>query len=127
MAGNDIDTGLGLKLEESIQLEEQKESIQFRLTTVVFREGGHTDGHYFLAVQERPGSWLVYNSSTMRGPYDFKALQAEYAAKVQGVVYVRKQWLDNEQFQQLDRWLNAFDRYSSSPLYHMCVTATTAC
>ena len=108
--GQEVNESLGLRLQESIQLEEHspinasRTEVAFRLVVIVFREGGFDGGHFFVAVQSSPGRWLVVNSAES-GPFTLKDLQAEYGRKVYGLSYIRKQLPADDDRQTLTQWL----------------------
>ena len=103
---------LTLKLQESIELDEYPAQVAssrtvvfYRLVVVVFRSGGFTSGHFYVAVQASPDSWVVFNSEQTSGPYSLEEVQALHGDHVYGTAYLRKVMPEAGDRQSLGPWL----------------------
>ena len=103
---------LTLKLQESIELDEypahaasSRNVVLYRLVVVVFRTGGFTSGHYYVAVQAAPDSWMVFNSEQTSGPYSLDEVQALHGDYIYGTAYLRNDMPEVEDRQSLAQWL----------------------
>ncbi|KAL0055110.1 hypothetical protein WJX82_007119 [Trebouxia sp. C0006] len=111
-AGNDINGAVSLQLQQRVELEEYgppdylSQKVSFTLKTIVFREGGITDGHFFVALQRAPNRWVIYNSSSTSGPYNLEQIQQWFGGKVYGVVYMRTEMPAEDDRQSLGEWLD---------------------
>ncbi|KAL0018820.1 hypothetical protein WJX77_001924 [Trebouxia sp. C0004] len=111
-AGTDINDAVSLKLEQRIELEEytchdwSSRMVTFTLKTIVFREGGITSGHFFVALQCAPDRWVIYNSAAKCGPYTLKQIQQRLGGKVYGVTYMRTETPADDDRQSLAEWLD---------------------
>ena len=47
----------------------------YRLAVIVFRTGGMTDGHFYIAAPTTAGNWRVLNNSAAQQPVSLKQLQ----------------------------------------------------
>jgi len=111
-AGSDINDAVSLQLQQCIELEEYSSHnwssrlVSFALKTIVFRDGGVTNGHFFVAVQCAPDEWVIYNSASMGGPYTLKEIQQRLGGKVYGVAYMRTEVPADDDRQSLAEWLD---------------------
>ena len=111
-AGSDINNAVGLRLQQRIELEDYSSQdwssrmVSFTLKTIVFREGGITSGHFFVALQCVPDRWVVYNSAAMSGPHTLEQIQQRLGGKVFGVVYMRTNMPAEDDRQSLADWLD---------------------
>ena len=89
-----------LRLQDTLELTEYPDHkassrtvVLYRLVAVVFRSGGFS-GHYYVAVQASPDSWVVLNSEQTSGPYSLDEVQAVHGkhiyvhAQVSGAINV---------------------------------------
>ncbi len=111
-AGSDINDAVSLQLQQCIELEEysshdwSSRMVSFTLKTIVFRDGGVTNGRFFVAVQCVPNRWLVYNSAAMSGPHTLEQIQQRLGGKVYGVAYMRTEMAADDDRQSLAEWLD---------------------
>jgi len=111
-AGNDINGAVSLQLQQRVELEEwssqdwSRHMVSFTLKTIVFREGGITDGHFFVALQRAPNRWVIFNSASTSGPHTLEQIQQRFGGKVYGVVYMRTEMPAEDDRQSLGEWLD---------------------
>ena len=111
-AGTDINDAVSLHLQQCVELEEwnshdwSRHMVSFTLKTIVFREGGITSGHFFVALQCAPDRWQIYNSAAMSGPHTLEQIQQRLGGKVYGVAYMRTDMLADDDRQSLAEWLD---------------------
>ncbi len=111
-AGTDINDAVSLQLQQCIELEEysshgwSSRMVSFTLKTIVFRDGGVSNGHFFVALQCAPNRWVIYNSASMYGPYTLEQIQQRLGGKVYGVAYMRAEMPADDDRQSLAEWLD---------------------
>ncbi|KAA6418291.1 MAG: hypothetical protein FRX49_11800, partial [Trebouxia sp. A1-2] len=111
-AGTDINDAVSLHLQQCVELEEwnshdwSRHMVSFTLKTIVFREGGITSGHFFVALQCAPDRWQIYNSAAMSGPHTLEQIQQRLGGKVYGVAYMRTDMPADDDRQSLAEWLD---------------------
>ncbi len=111
-AGNDINGAVSLQLQQRVELEEYgppdylSRKVSFTLKTIVFREGGLTDGHFYVALQCAPDGWMIFNSASTSGPHTLEQIQQRLGGKVYGVAYMRTEMPAEDDVQSLAEWLD---------------------
>lgn len=117
---------LTLCLQDSIELDEyptgdssSRTVVQYRLVVVVFRTGGFTDGHYYVALQSSPDLWTVYNSAQKSGPHSLDEVQALHGDHVYGTGYLRKEMPVREDRQSLSQWLQQPQNAEAARYMHL--------
>ena len=109
-----------LRLQDTLELDEYLEHkassrtvVVYRLVAVVFRTGGFTSGHYYVAVQASPDSWVVLNSEQTSGPYTLDEVQAIHGKYIYGTAYLRMDMPVAGDRQSLGRWLQQQQNYEA--------------
>jgi hypothetical protein len=124
-AGTDINDAVSLQLQQRVELEEHASNdwssrkVSFALKTIVFREGGITNGHFSVALQCAPDRWVVYNSASKCGPYTLKQIQQRLGGKVYGMAYMRTEMPADDDRQSLAEWLDD-PAHDDAVRYIMC-------
>lgn len=130
---------LTLKLQKTIELDEypahessSRTVVLYHLMVVVFRTGGFTSGHYYVAVQASPDSWVVLNSEQTSGPYSLDEVQALHGHFIYGTAYLRNDMPLVGDRQSLGQWLQQPQnaeaaRYLQLPDTRQAVVAVIAC
>ena len=81
---------VGMKLEAAIQLQDDSGIVEYQLMLIIFREGGHNNGHYYVAARTPTNTWKMFNNNQAMMPMQLRDLQKNYGKRVHGVVYMRK-------------------------------------
>ena len=81
---------VGMKLEATIQLQDDSGTVEYQLMLVIFREGGQNSGHFYVAAPTPAGTWRMFNNHQVLMPMQLRDLQKEYGKRVHGVVYRRR-------------------------------------
>lgn len=91
----------GMRLEAEMKMQEESGEVQYRLAAVVFRTGQLHNGHYFIAVPNADGDWVVLNSEKVFIPVPLPALQTQLGQDVHGLMYIRTTLPAEEDLQRL--------------------------
>ena len=83
------DSKVGLRFEPQMVLQDDSGPVCYRLAVIVFRTGGMTDGHFYIAAPTTAGNWRVMNNSAAQQPVSLKQLQRTEGRHAHGVMYVR--------------------------------------
>ena len=81
---------VGMKLEVTIQLQDDGGVVDYKLALIVFRTGGQLDGHFFVAAPTSPSGWVVFDDNRVLQPMSLSALQKCHGKAVHGLMYVRQ-------------------------------------
>ena len=81
---------VGMKLETAIQLQDDSGIVEYQLMLIIFREGRHNNGHYYVAARTPTATWKMFNNHQAMMPMQLRDLQKNYGKRVHGVVYRRK-------------------------------------
>ena len=87
---NYADKQVGMKLEATMQLQDDSGMVDYNLALIIFRTGGQLDGHYFVAAPTPASAWVVFDDKNVLMPMSLRDLQGNYGKAVHGVMYVRK-------------------------------------
>ena len=80
---------VGMKLEQQMVLQDDSGPVCYRLAIIIFRTGGLSDGHFYIAAPTTPGMWSIFNNQTAQKAMLLKELQLVEGRHAHGTMYVR--------------------------------------
>ena len=83
------DSTMGMKIEPQMVLRDDSGPVCYRLAVIIFRTGGMSNGHFYIAAPTTTGMWTILNNQTSQKPISLRELKRVEGKNAHGMMYVR--------------------------------------